>query len=354
LITIKDFNYKNLIFVTISSALMLSTKYTALLLFPSAAILILFIFYDHRAKAKICARKSFIFSLFLLFIFTFLTINYGIFFKAKLFVSDFIYNLENYARFESNIDGVLFYLFCILLLFSSCLSILFFFYGYKQIYEKTKWSFYILFLTSIFYILYAGLAGIVLHRNVSILIPYLIPVISMGCYFFIDKFIQNQFKNGSAIKGYFYLSIFLLSFSYSLFQFYVILFNDFLKDSRQVANEWVIENINSNITIGVNEACFYPTAGRVNNNYEIDPYFEKKYDYYVIESYWPSAISNLDRGKNYLFEFNQTKIHYYYFNNRNIIYPDVSNSIPENYSIIRVFANYGPKVYILKKKDDVK
>jgi len=343
----KNFSQKYLYLLVFFFSIMISIKYTSLLLFPA----FLFVLYKLKTQINdfyICfgyLRKSFY-----IFILVFSFFNIGLFFNPSEFVKDFLFNINNYSGYSNDflLDGVIYYSINLFLFTSSFLCIPILFLGLKEIINRSEITFYAYLVIILFFIFYLGLSsGLLINRNVSILIPLIFPILALGFHKLFFFFKNSYYKFIIRI----YLSLFLI---HTLSSFTFSFSNTLKTDSRVLAEEWLRNNIPSSSSIGTNEFCSGSSpAEKYFSNIYVDKSFTKKYDYYVINSYWKSAIDYKYRHKiPLIFIMNQLYVNYHYSHTSSSFSfnPKAHSVIDDLYSEEKVFEGYGPKIYIMKKK----
>lgn len=351
----KNLKKLNFIFLGIISAIIVSVKWTGLILMPILFFSLLFLFLNKKEDYAIFLKNT----LYLItsFLVVILLLNYSIFFNFDKFLFDFTGNIKNYSAYEKSNFNPLYYLSVVYFLFASILSPIIIIFGYMKIFKTEKFIFFLLLTTVIFYSVILGLSGnLVLHRNVSILIPFVIPLIGIGTFEF-----YNFFANKNYFLVNFFSKIYISFFFIILLANFLYLFlNNLQEDSRVMALKWLRSNLDNGVTIGNNEVCSGPSpAHEAGFGHNHDPMFVYNYDYYVINSYWDSKIDYLYHHRNPIITLpNQHYIHFNYFNENNIFknalnkpnsYEDYK-SVMDNYTVIKTFEGYGPKFYILMKK----
>ena len=186
-----------------------------------------------------------------------------------------------------------------------------------------------------------GTANFVLNRNVSILIPFVIPILSIGIYQ-ISLFLINNKKN--FILLFFYLPPLLF--------FIFITYSDFDIDSRYIAYEWLKKNVKANESIITNESCSVPTFG---DKFFNGPTSELVEDFFIINSYWSAGENFPERGRGLLQIINQKNLHFYNFNDTSLYKPivhkdyNVGDIFFEKYILVKKINKNGPGIYIFKK-----
>ena len=166
-----------------------------------------------------------------------------------------------------------------------------------------------------FYVFIYGYFGYyALHRNVSILTPIIIVLTAIGSADLFNFFFKK--KNLFKISFYIYFSAFLI---FTFFSFSYSFANNFKSDSRVKAMEWLIKNVDRKEVIGTNEFCSGLSPADFNFITKNDKSFSKKYDYYLINLYWKSLVTeNYTPKRPIILILDQSIIHYYYFNEKNL------------------------------------
>jgi hypothetical protein len=321
------------IFFGIFFGLAVSTKYTAIFLFFP----IVFLFsLDKKIITYLIISCIVSFT-------TFLLINYSIFLNFDKFYLDFIHNVNNYGAHQwLDFSGPLLYLASSIVIFATPFFLPIYLIGlFKSnlIFDFRMKLIFLLF--PIIYIYYFGTASLVIVRNISILIPFLIPVFTLGIYCIINYGKRN-------------LTIFLI-FLAPAFYYASIVFSNNAPDSRLIAQTWIIENIDKSSTFAANEFCSgsspaevagYSTAG--------DSGFTSSSDYVLISSYWNSPLSSFYWTRGVLQYIDPGYIHFYNMNNRSLL--KFSNDVLktgftyEGYSLIKIFEGSGPTLFLFRKE----
>ncbi len=326
---------KYLFVITLSLVLACSVKYTAFLLFS----LLPFIFL--KEDNLIEATKKYFFMGFF-FILGFLCCNYALLIHPLGWIDAFQWNIKNYQPHEwSRISGPIYYFFLTYITFLTPVHFISYCAGYRDLFTKNRELFFIFLIFPIFYIYFMGTANFVLNRNVSILIPFVIPILSIGIYQ-ISLFLINNKKN--FILLFFYLPPLLF--------FIFITYSDFGIDSRYIAYEWLKKNVKANESIITNESCSVPTFG---DKFFNGPTSELVEDFFIINSYWFSGENLPERGRGLLQIINQKNLHFYNFNDASLYKPihhrdyNVGDIFFEKYILVKKINKNGPGIYIFKK-----
>ena len=184
-------------------------------------------------------------------------------------------------------------------------------------------------------------------RNVSILIPFVLPIIGCGIYFILYKL------NFSSYKFRLYAVILCLIFPQSLQSAYIF-YHNFYPDSRIIAKRWLKKNISNSSSVGFNDSCSGSSpASSAGLNAVFDPSAKLKLDYYVLNSYWSSFLD-----KHYLNRFgylrfvDQKYIHFYEYESNEAFkfdrFDNIQSANINDYSIIKIFQSNGPDIIVLK------
>jgi hypothetical protein len=347
-------NYKSdLFFLGAFLGMATSVKYTAMAL--TIVVLIAFLakfssreFAEDRFKS---ALTSLVF-LSLSFFAAIAIINFSAIMSIKSFASGFMFNISNYSQYEANwITGFSFYLFVVYFLIFGVLAGLCAIPGYLWLYRVCKRQFFLLLVFPILFAAYLGNGGLVVNRTMSITIPFVIPVISLGIVLVYDKISSKTGKNLAALSV-------LLVFLQPLTSLGFSIRNDMQTDSRIIATAWIKDNISPGETVGVNEFCSgISPAEQAGLKVESDPFLSEKLNFYVINSYWPSSFDAHYRGQLGLGQvLNQKYLHFYNLNDRSLyrLKPksnDLHQNVPAGYELQKVFSFNGPDILILKRID---
>ena len=106
-------------------------------------------------------------------------------------------------------------------------------------------------------------------------------------------------------------------FGFMLYSFTLTVIDDFKTDSRIVAESWIQENIvfNSSTTFGTNEGCSGDSPATKTGETIYDPNFDLGLDYYILNDYWSSKITNNNSRQNIFTVRNHKNDHFYYYLN---------------------------------------
>ena len=97
--------------------------------------------------------------------------------------------------------------------------------------------------------------------------------------------------------------------------FLSILYDDFQKDSRLQAEEWIQENLlEDNLIVGYNFG-YTGTPARLISTSVSDSFVEKDLDYYIVDDFWANNFFDIKDRKNVLFVVNHKNSHFYYDSN---------------------------------------
>jgi len=333
----------------------LSIKYTAiLLLFPIGFYVVgkIFKFREFKSSCKILGRELAYFAVAAAFVW--LVFNFSIFYDFHGFLRGFIFNVNNYGpRSYDRLDGIIFYLVTIFVLPLGCLGVILYAVGLKKFPADNYFVPLVSCISVLIYVTVMGTVNIVVNRNSAIIIPFVFPVIAAG----LKSMLSDCWDNNLGIR---YLSriigIVAILINTALVSFCFI--EDLNVDSRILARDWILNNIPNNSIVGVNEFCSGESPAP-SNAYRIiyDPQFDKKLNYYVINSYWSSKLDFYSRNKGLIQQWDQKYLHFYNFNDRSVYKYDTnsrggsSSLVVNDYELIRSFNSNGPDIFIYKRKD---
>ena len=330
--------------------ILISIKYTGIFLLPLLVVLIL---NGNNGKTKVgnnskirISVKNFGLGLLGLFA-TFAFFNFSILFHTSKFLLDFNYNLANYARGPGiRYSGVMFYFYQIFVVSWLPAILVFWFIGILECFKRGIAFTAIFVFFPIGFVTYLGLAGTVINRNITLILPFIIVCLILG--------VSKSFCYPKAAFYTLILPLVVLIVSYGIFTTTKSFSQDLKPDSRIIASKWIAENIPANSDIGTNEFCSGPSpANIITSNIGIDAYVKKSYTYYVFNSYYPGVFFDFYKSMNILQSPSQKYTHFYHFNDSNVLKwswdLNVSKYVPPGYSIIKRFAYDGPEIIIIKK-----
>lgn len=285
----------------------------------------------------------------------YLLINFQLFENIQIFLSDISSHMDNYYYDEINQSffGIVFYFFTSYLKFFGIISFFIFFVGYFFIFKFDKIVFFTLISFPIFLIIYLGSADLFVYRNMTSIIPFLIPVLSFGfykLYLFSNEYFKNVFLK--IIFNFFLLLPFIVNFLIIIVQAK----DNFSDDLRFVAKDWIKHNIEPNTTIGVNSYCFGPSPAQINDNILIQDFtLEKKnIEYYVLTSDNDPFRKYYQANYSFIEILNQRNIHSLMWQNKKILISLNKEKVDEyfrGYEIVKLFKNLnGPDIIILRRK----
>jgi hypothetical protein len=203
-------------------------------------------------------------------------------------------------------------------------------------------------------ILVFGSQGLFVSRNIVPISPLLIATFAIGAQFTFHKFSEKY----SGLAVLLRILVGLLASIQVVLAAYAFV-QDLRPDSRTLAQSWIQRNVPVTAVIGTNESCFGQSPAMVAGSRTIfDPQMHQGLDFYVFESYGPSAISSLFRGDNAGMALLEPKyLHFYHFGNREF-YKSLPSAIErqsvvtiDGYEIVEKFQENGPEVWVWKKSD---
>jgi hypothetical protein len=352
---------KSCIGIGVFWALTVSTKYTGVLFAIPVFVLMALYLWDNRAKDMIKAAfsRSVAYSLIILIAFTlvFSIFNFSIFINTEKFVDDFIFNINNYKGAEPKMflgfisEAAKFYFLTTYVLTLGIAGFLVFLLGYLGILINSKKLFFLMICFPAFLIIYLGDAGIFINRNMMILLPFILPVFGYG-FFSINQFALKLDGNKKLITRAFLTLTIIFASGQTAYAFV----HDFQPDSRIVAHDWLKEHIPAGPTIGTNEFCSGSSPAAMGNKLAKDPYMKTGYKYYVLNSYWKSALDPVYRNRLGVWQVIDQKYLWFHNNMDDIFYRKIDksvtidNTIPSSYRVLKVFDSNGPDIVILERK----
>jgi hypothetical protein len=203
-------------------------------------------------------------------------------------------------------------------------------------------------------ILILGLQGLFLSRNIIPITPLLLALFAKGAQITFQKFSERYSILAVSLR----VVVILLTAVQIVLAAYAFA-QDLRPDSRALAQGWIQRNVPVTGEIGTNESCFGQSPATVAGRKTVfDPQMEKGLDFYVFESYGPSAISMLFRGDNAGMALLEPKyLHYYHFGNREFYKSFPSAFQRQNvftingYEVVEKFQENGPEVWVWKKSE---
>ncbi len=340
----EEFNTSNFIKLNISFAFLLSVKYTTLFFFP----IIWFVVRKQLLKQNF--RKK-IFKTNLLGVIVFLCINFSLFFHPRKFISDFLFNLQNYGQS----DGIHFrgiaYNFVVLFFLSFLLpTVIVIGIGIRDSFRsefKLTLKFYS--LICFMFLVVMGQPILTLNRNLMIFVPLVLIFFGFGASFMWN--LRKSRCSSSRVFLFFILALNAVNILY-------IVSHDFKSDSRIIASKILPTLIKDESLVGINEACSGLSPAQVAGFETLyDPMLQKTLPYYVLNSYWPSPYQNVYAKSGILQAFDQKYIHFYLFSNTEfwkLSFTAREFEIIEGYEVVKVISSNGPDVIILERIEQLK
>jgi hypothetical protein len=340
-------NISSYILLALGLAFTISTKYTGILLVLPAFLILFFNFLYVKEKTVILTNFALFLTIFLVFL---LLLNYSILVNFEKFILAFNSNRALYSNHGFiDVNNFLYYFNFTFTMVLGVFSFPLWCFGsyYLIKISREKFAYFICLSIPLAYIIFLGSLGKVLGRNVSILIPFVLPIIGCGIYFILYR------MNFTSYKFRLYAVILCLIFPQSLQSTYIV-YHNFYPDSRIIAKRWLKKNISSSSSVGFNDACSGSSpALRAGLNAIFDPGLKLKLDYYVLNSYWPSFLDKYYFNRfGYLRIIDQKYIHFYEYESNEAFkfdrFKNIESASINNYSIIKIFQSNGPDVIILK------
>jgi len=237
-------NISPYILLALGLALTISTKYTGILLIIPSFLILSFIFFYEKDKSIVFTNLALFITLFLVFL---LLLNYSILLNFEKFILDFNSNralYKNHGFIDVN-NFIYYFNFTFTMVLGVFSFPLWCFGSYYLIkISREKFAYFICLSIPLVYIIFLGSLGKVLGRNVSILIPFVLPIIGCGIYFILYKL------NFSSYKFRLYAVILCLIFPQSLQSAYIF-YHNFYPDSRIIAKRWLEKNISNSSSVAI-------------------------------------------------------------------------------------------------------
>ncbi len=343
-------SFKTVVPIVVFYALLISTKYTGL--FFGLPIFLAILIKTLKEKNILSVGLRNIFAYLVFGVLVLLTINFSALMNLEKFLQDFLFNINNYGGgFELSsrgFHGFKYYIIFLFIIPFSIFSIYFLSIGTIDLIKRKKYFEIFLHVFIPFVIcIYLGGFYLIMNRNINFLLVSVLLLTTYG----IEKSLNSlKFKK-------FNYSVLTLMFGFMLYSFTLTVIDDFKTDSRIVAESWIQENIvfNSSTTFGTNEGCSGDSPATKTGETIYDPNFDLGLDYYILNDYWSSKITNNNSRQNIFTVRNHKNDHFYYYLNLDLIsnrnFADVENfNIPDGYEIIKTFDGNGPRIYILSKR----
>jgi 4-amino-4-deoxy-L-arabinose transferase-like glycosyltransferase len=339
------FNKRNCFIFGALTAIILSIKYTGLLIFP--IVLFAFLYNNKILKNPKDFIRPFLYIIRSFFI-TFLVLNYSIIFKFQDFLRGYKFNIQNYGEHSfSNYNGAIFYFSLIFFASFTPFFIPIFISGFRKVFQINRFYFYSSIISIAIFITVLGTSEMVINRNISLVIPLIIPIASIGLYAILSHKSSYDFiKWLTRIMCVLPIAILIGNFLYSYS-------HDLKLDSRIIAEERLTRFAEDNLVVGTNEFCSGDSPAAVlNMPTSADPFLKNNYKYYVLNSYWPSALSSSLIYPGVLLQPDQKYLHFYNFNDTSILRKRSTNIenivLPEGFLIRELITSNGPDIYLIE------
>ncbi len=344
------------VWLGVSWGMVTSVKYTGLLLLVALSLLAVpvaryFMASDSRIKAAraTLARFAIVVGVALL---VFIAINWSMIPHWGKFVADFRFNMSNYDRGNGvNWDGIGFYLYALYGLTLSAAGVIVYALGYALIWRLDRTKCLILLSFPIFLAAYLGKEHLILYRNMTIAVPFLLPVIGVGAAKLIS-YIRRPMSVAGGSAAVVVAVLLLVNGA----RVVTSVARDFNPDSRVVAQQWLAKGIPAGSTVGVNEFCSGPSPAAQNGNQiVIDPTMSRRLPFYVFNSYWSSALDPTYHRAQPLWRVGEIRNLQFYLPEESRVLGSesemvpLSASVPDGYSLEKVFATEGPDIVVLKR-----
>jgi len=277
-------------------------------------------------------------------------INASAFFELDRFRADWQYNLDNYARDGFNFAGIAFYLVLLYLLSMSLPGVIAYFLGYRTLYRESRTFFVLLSLFPVLIAIYMGSAPLVINRNMSIALPFILPVFALGLVSL------TKLAPGWRRTVGWTMSVIILIVPSA--QLAMSITKDLRSDSRFLAEAWLARNLPQAALVGTNEFCSGPSPAAAAGLFtENDHEMAQNLPYYVMNSYWLSPLSASYRTRGMLQQLDQKYLHYYngFWDPAPFRISMRSPSVKEladarGYRVLKTFSSNGPEIVVLERK----
>lgn len=333
--------------------IIISIKYTGLLLLPIVVFLVLSGHLRDRSGTDRKLRRKLWGTLILIFfsslVIVLIVFNFSLIFEFQKFVQDFNFNLANYARSPGiRYSGFFFYLYQIFVVSWFPTVLIFWLIGAVALFRRSGYYFFTFIIFPILLVFYLGMAGTVINRNITFILPFFLVGIILG--------IQKAIAVSSGIRKFLSTVLLAAMFLNGILTIGLSFSQDLKEDSRTVAESWIAQELPADAFIGTNEFCSGPSPARdISKNIYIDEIMKKGYEYYIFNSYYPSVLFPYYQSKNILQTTGQKYTHFYHFNDANVLkwntQDNLSKFVPSGYKILKRFAFDGPEMVILKRVD---
>ncbi len=269
------------------------------------------------------------------------------------FVADFRFNIDNYASGGTTTfpAGALFNTFVLLGLTAGVAGIAVFVVGYVGTWRQSRAAFALLATFPGFLVLYLATNSLLLHRNMTIAIPFVLPVLGYGLLVLARavRAAAGWRAGGAALLLALVAMFVAVGFVRSTVR-------DLRPDPRELAAEWIAARVPTAAIVGINAGCAGPSPAEVaGRTIAIDPGVTKGLDYYVLDAYWASRLSPAYSTRGLMWwAADQRYIHFYGADDTTVVgslsTPEVDQLVPAGYRIVQTFTGSGPDIVVLERE----
>jgi hypothetical protein len=335
------------------ASLALSVKYTGIFLFVP---IIIATYLGSAPKAKPFSRlrsglMNLVFPLGIA-VSILMVVNLSALLEFELFKEAIIFNSNNYGNFSGGfVSNLTYYLVTSYGISFGLLSLPLILMGLFHQYKKNSELFLVLVSFPMTLMLYLSTLGLALNRNISITLPFIVVSLTAAIKLLVSKFANGGFKVRIVVSTFIALVV-----GFGAGQFFYSLHRDFQKDSSILAHNWIGQNLNRSMIIGINSGCSGESPadglGFVTVN---DPEISQRLPIYVLNAYWENPFTPYYRdSRPFWLELDQKYIHFYHFADRRMIVSPIDKSsfeelVPVGYVLEESFTSNGPDILILRR-----
>lgn len=282
---------------------------------------------------------------------TFAIVNWSALINPAKFVTDFRFNLNNYANNgdASFVDGLTFNVAVLALLTMGLFGTVILVAGLVRIWRLSMPVFIVLASFPLALAVYLATNPLVLHRNLTIAVAPVFIAFGVG-FASLARALRTPRRFRATAAGV-VLAVTIVSVIWADTRSVI---RDFSEDARVSASEWVRGNIPDGSSVGTNEFCSGASPADGNRLRVLqDPNMEASADYYLFNMYWKNRVQGAyHRGGWMWWMRDQRYSHFYEFGDTRILPrrpPTLSSLVPKGYRLERVFSGAGPDVVLLRR-----
>lgn len=286
----------------------------------------------------------------------FLTLNFSVLFNPLGFVEGALFNAGNYNRVPGSLQGLLFLVSVAGVQFFGPFGLIPLACGIRhRASQRCLGTSVVLMAPVVLTLAIFGLSGLVLHRNLSLVVPHLVTLSAIGLVSMQRVVRRVTHRHSRAIERLL-LGVIVAP---NLIWVAASISQMLGPDTRADAEFFIAGNIPASVTVGTNQSCSGPSPAAVAGRDTVrDPFIEKSLDYYVFDTYWASSVTGYYQEYGLLTPVHQRYMHYYYPFVRPKPYFAISEfppslasiSIDERYRLVARFSGNGPDVFVLQRR----